>query len=89
MAEIAERNCREFPDVRIINTAFEEWKNDRECFDLFTSAQAFHWIEPKYGIKRAAELLNQNGAIALIWNTQRRSETTAFWQATNYIYDKY
>ncbi len=89
LAEIAERNCRKFTNVKIINSAFEDWENDLERFDLFTSAQAFHWIDPKYGIKRASELLNQDGSIALIWNLQERSKDTAFWQATNHIYEKY
>jgi trans-aconitate methyltransferase len=89
LVEIARKNCRQFPNAKIINSAFEDWNNDDSEFDLFVSAQAFHWIDPKYGIKRAAELLNNNGAIALIWNTQRRSETTEFWQATNPIYEKY
>ncbi|MDP8238320.1 MAG: class I SAM-dependent methyltransferase [Candidatus Hatepunaea meridiana] len=89
LAEIAARKCRKFPEVRIVNTTFEEWECEPGSFDLVASAQAFHWIDPDYGIPRAAELLNPTGALALIWNLQDRSRDTDFWKATNPIYDKY
>ena len=57
-------------------------------YDLFVSAQAFHWIDPAYGFARAAELLKTGGTIALVW-TLDRSQGSAFWQATAPIYDTY
>jgi hypothetical protein len=52
------------------------------------SEQAFHWIDPAYGLARAAELLKTGGTIALVWTTDR-SQGSAFWQATAPIYDTY
>jgi hypothetical protein len=68
--------------------AFEAWQDTIGSYDLFLSAQAFHWIEPQYGVTRAAELLRVGGTIALVW-TLDRSQGTAFWQATQPIYDTY
>jgi hypothetical protein len=68
--------------------AFEAWQDTPASYDLFLSAQAFHWIDPAYGLARAAELLKTGGTIALVW-TADRSQGSAFWQATAPIYDTY
>jgi len=56
-----------FPNANIINSSFEEWDNKGKKFDIIISAQAFHWIDPKIGYAKAAELLKDNGNLALIW----------------------
>jgi len=47
-----------------------------------------HWIDPAYGLVRAAELLKAGGTIALVWRLDR-SQGSAFWQATEPIYNTY
>lgn len=59
-----------------------------QAFDLLLSAQAFHWIEPEFGLTRAAELLKPKGAIALVWHLDR-SEQTAFYRATQPLYERF
>lgn len=39
-----------------------------ERFDLMTSGQAWHWIDPDHGYRNAAELLRPGGRLALFWN---------------------
>jgi SAM-dependent methyltransferase len=87
LAALAARHCAPYAKVRIVPCAFEAW-NTLESYDLFLSAQAFHWIEPAYGLARAAELLKPTGAIALVW-TVDRSQGSAFWRATEPIYNTY
>jgi SAM-dependent methyltransferase len=87
LAEQARKNLATYPSVRIEITAFEDWKS-QEKFDLFLSAQAFHWIEPAFGLRKAADLLKESGAIALVWN-QDVSQETAFYKAATPLYDKY
>ena len=88
LAALAGQHCQPYPQVRVVPCAFEAWQDTAGSYDLFLSAQAFHWIEPQYGITRAAELLKTGGAIALVW-TLDRSQGSAFWQATQPIYDTY
>ena len=68
--------------------AFETWPIEREAFDLVLSAQAFHWIDPAFGLARAAEALKPQGAIALVWHLDR-SEHTDFYQATRPLYERF
>src|SRR6266496_1238266 len=64
------------------------WQDVPGSYDLFLAAQAFHWISPAYGLARAAELLKTGGTIALVW-TLDQSQGSAFWQATEPIYNTY
>ena len=88
LAALAARNCQPYPRVRVVPCAFETWQDSSGSFDLFLSAQAFHWIAPPYGLARAAELLQAGGTIALVWTLDRSQEST-FWQATTPIYAQY
>jgi SAM-dependent methyltransferase len=88
LAALAAQHCQPYPQVRVVPCAFEAWQDTPESYDLFLSAQAFHWIAPAYGLARAAELLQATGTIALVW-TVDRSQGSAFWQATEPIYDTY
>lgn len=47
---------------------FEDWQSDGRRFDLVTCGQAWHWIEPRAGAARAAEVLQPQGRIAVFWN---------------------
>src|SRR5215468_1592673 len=88
LAALAAQHCQPYPQVRVVPCAFEAWQDTPASYDLFVSAQAFHWIDPAYGFARAAELLKTGGTIALVWRLGR-SQESAFWQATEPIYDAY
>jgi SAM-dependent methyltransferase len=47
---------------------FEEWEDDGRRFELLTSAQAWHWIDPHAGALKAAEVLREGGRVGLFWN---------------------
>ena len=63
MAEVARGN-----GVPVVVTAFETWDADGERFDLLVSGQAWHWIDPITGTRKAARLLRLGGLMALFWN---------------------
>jgi ubiquinone/menaquinone biosynthesis C-methylase UbiE len=88
MAALAARNCRDYPQVAILPSSFEAWPPDGQTFDMVVSAQAFHWIAPDAGCAKAASVLKPGGAIALFWHLDV-SQDTAFWLATQPIYDAY
>jgi SAM-dependent methyltransferase len=47
---------------------FEEWDPHERRFDLVTSAQAWHWIDPRAGAVRAAQALRSGGLLGVCWN---------------------
>jgi SAM-dependent methyltransferase len=88
LAALTAQHCRPYPQVRVVPCAFEAWQDVAGSYDLFLAAQAIHWIEPHYGMRRATELLKPGGTIALV-GTADRSQGSAFWQATEPIYNTY
>jgi SAM-dependent methyltransferase len=47
---------------------FEEWDPRGRRFDLVSSAQAWHWIDPRAGAARAAQALRSGGLLGVFWN---------------------
>jgi len=88
LAALAAEHLRPYPQVRVVPVAFEMWPIEREAFDVVLSAQAFHWIDPAFGLARAAEALKPQGAIALVWHLDR-SEHTDFYRATQPLYERF
>ncbi len=83
---LAARGCRVLgvePDERMAHVAwrrygmevavsrFEDWDDGGRRFDLVTSAQAWHWVDPHAGAVRAAAVLRHGGRLAVIWNLIR------------------
>src|SRR6185312_9860204 len=64
------RNLGGFPQVSIVNGAFETWEPPRADFDLVFAATAWHWIDPALRYQRAWDLLRDGGHLA-------------FWSATH------
>jgi SAM-dependent methyltransferase len=68
MARACRSNVREFPNVEIRNTAFEDWQVEPEGFDLALAATAFHWIPYRISYPRCARALKPHGSLGLLWN---------------------
>jgi len=63
MAEIARQK-----GLEVEVGAFERWDDRGRRFDLVSSGQAWHWIEPAAGVARAADVLNAQGRFGAFWN---------------------
>ncbi|MEM9037331.1 MAG: class I SAM-dependent methyltransferase [Actinomycetota bacterium] len=48
--------------------SFESWDSADRTFDLIIAGQAWHWVEPRAGAVRAAEVLRSGGVLAPFWN---------------------
>jgi SAM-dependent methyltransferase len=59
-------------DVRV--ATFEDWPAAGRTFDLVTCGDAWHWIDPVRGARKAAEVLRPGGTIARFWTTLALSE---------------
>jgi SAM-dependent methyltransferase len=66
LAAIACRNLAAFPDVEIVNAAFETWEPARAEFDAVMAFTAFHWIDADARYAKPASLLAPDGALAVV-----------------------
>ncbi len=87
LAALAQRNQADFPNVTVEQTAFEAFQTT-DLFDALVSVQAFHWIEPKLGLAKAASLLRPNGALLLAWH-QDVLQNTPFYRAADPVFERY
>ncbi len=85
MLEIAKNK---FPDLAFIHSTFEEFKSD-EPFDMIVSAMAWHWVDPKVGYQKAADLLTQSGFLTIIRYYHIDNDPESFHNCAQYIYEKY
>ena len=67
LAALAVKACRAYPEVKILNLAFEDWELEEGAFDLALAADAFHWIPPEVGYPKAAGALKDSGSAAFFW----------------------
>lgn len=63
MAEVARTH-----GIAVEESSFEDWDAAGRTFDLLTSGQAWHWVDPARGVPKAAEVLRPGGTAALFWN---------------------
>lgn len=54
--------------IRVEVAPFESWAADSRTFDLVTSGQAWHWLNPDVAPQKAADVLVRDGRIAVFWN---------------------
>ncbi len=48
--------------------AFEDWDVRGRRFDLLSCGQAWHWIDPRTGVPKAADVLRPGGRLGCFWN---------------------
>jgi SAM-dependent methyltransferase len=63
---------------RIDVSGFEDWapQPGDAPFDLATSAQAWHWIDPAVRFHKAHDLLRPGGWLAVFWNAHAERQDT-------------
>ena len=66
--QLAEHHCAAYPQVRLINSTFEDWPLPSEPFSAALAANAWHWLPPAIRCVKAAAALKANGALILLWN---------------------
>lgn len=71
--------------VRTEVARFEDWDRAGRAFDLVVSAQAWHWLDPAVGARRAAEALRPGGRRGVVWNFGRPSDALRAALAPAYV----
>jgi SAM-dependent methyltransferase len=65
LAAAARRNLAGFPEVEVVNAAFETWRPpEGTTYDAVVAATAWHWADPKLRYRRAWELLRPGRHLA-------------------------
>lgn len=82
MAEVARGQ-----GVRVEIARFEEWDDAGRRFDLLTCGDAWHWIEPRRGTEKVAQVLRPGGAFVRFWNIQLLDEPVL--AALDVVYRRY
>ena len=68
MAALARQRLTSFHNVEVETSRFEEWDDGGRRFDVLVAASAWHWVEPSVGWRRAHEVLDPRGWVALLGN---------------------
>ncbi len=68
MAAVAEAKLGHTGRLHLHVGPFETWDGDDASFDLVVAAQAWHWVDPAVGYRKARAALHPAGILALLWN---------------------
>ncbi|NEO26550.1 MAG: class I SAM-dependent methyltransferase [Kamptonema sp. SIO4C4] len=86
--QLARQNCQAYPNVEIINTTFEEWQPHGRKFAALIATTSFHWLSPESRCQQAAQLLEPDGSLILLWNTPPQPSPEVA-QTLQPLYDTY
>ena len=83
--QVLQKNCSTYPQVEIRNTTFEDWELLPQKFNAVLAATSFHWISPEIAYSKAADALQDNGSLILLWNMSAQPNAEVY-QALNAVY---
>lgn len=59
---------KDYPNINFECGRFEELEPVDEKYDVIFAAQSFHWVPQPIGYQKCADMLKDNGYLALLWN---------------------
>ena len=85
MAALARRRLDAFDNVEVETSSFEEWDDRGRRFHLLVAASSWHWVDPSVGWRRAHDVLEPGGWMALLGNVvvRRPSEPEVYAEAAD------
>ncbi|HAZ48723.1 MAG TPA: SAM-dependent methyltransferase [Cyanobacteria bacterium UBA11369] len=86
--QFAQINCAQYPNVEIQNTTFEEYSLEPEKFNAVLAATSIHWIAPEIRYQKAADALQENGSLILLWNCELQPQDEVY-QVLREVYQIY
>lgn len=89
LAAVARKHLGRHPHFRAIETRFEDWENPGEPFDLVFSATAFHWLDRRTRVGKAAACLREDGYLALASYRHIAGGDIPFFEAVQQCYGAY
>jgi len=71
---VAKKNLRKYKNIKYMARQFEAAPLPKNHFALIYAAQAFHWVDPKKGLKKVHDALAPGGTLAFFWNKHDSSK---------------
>lgn len=68
LAAVARRKLAPYPEVELVETDFEGWREEPHAFDLVYAAQAWHHVDPEVRYRKAHRVLKPDGTLAIYWH---------------------
>jgi len=68
LAAFTREKFKDYSNLEVIHSSYEDYACDDHQFDMLFSATAFHWIADDLGYKKAYQMLKSGGTLALFWN---------------------
>jgi SAM-dependent methyltransferase len=75
LSELARQRLTTLGNLAVETSTFEQWDDRGARFDVLVAASSWHWIDPAIGWRRAHDLLNPGGWMALLGHTVVRRPT--------------
>ena len=66
MAVLARRRLEAFSKVGVEVSSFEDWDDGGRRFQLLVAASSWHWVDPSVGWRRAHDVLDADGWMAIL-----------------------
>ncbi|KAF4626976.1 hypothetical protein G7Y89_g11186 [Cudoniella acicularis] len=91
MAAVARKNLSAYPNVEIVVSSFEDWdlQGREKSFDFVVSATAFHWVDEKVRMLKAADALRDgDGALAVISTHHVKGGSEGFFAEVQPFYER-
>jgi SAM-dependent methyltransferase len=89
LAAVARRNLSAFPRVNVEVADFERWEPPDEPFDLVVIATAYHWLDPRTRVARAARALRPGGTFAVVTTHHVAGGTQEFFDRMQRCYERW
>jgi len=68
MIATAKQSLARYRNIAFVETTFENWTPEPDAFGLVAAAQAWHWVEPATGFRKARDALRENGWLSIFGN---------------------
>jgi SAM-dependent methyltransferase len=65
MIAAAKQALAAYPNIAFVESTFEKWTPEPRVFGLVAAAQAWHWVDPAIGFRKAHDVLRETGWLAL------------------------
>ncbi|RKS71042.1 methyltransferase family protein [Actinomadura pelletieri DSM 43383] len=90
MAALARQRLATFGNVEVEKSTFEKWNDHGRRFDVLVAASAWRWVDPSIGWRRAHDVLNPGGWMALLGNVVvRRPEEPEVYAETADLHERF
>jgi len=88
LASYTRKKFKDYTNLEVIRSAFEDYECDDNKFDMLYSATTFHWIPAEIGYEKAYRIIKTGGTLALFWNRPSSKENPLH-QKIQSIYNEY